>query len=155
MSDPFDPVSDLMRRAADDGWRAVERDRVAEEFKSTNRRLLAEMSELELATWHAKYPADSPQAKLAEHQWQRRLMAEQVKATRFAAWLSATSALVGVVLGAVLTVMITNLSKDVAKERNDEQTKTSAKAKIENPKLVPEAPASNIVPAKQIPHSQK
>ena len=155
VSESFDPISDLMRRTAEDGWRAAERERVAEEFKSTNRRLLAEMSELELATWHAKYPSDSPQAKFAEHEWQRRLVVEQVKATRFAAWLSATSALVGVIIGALVTVMIANLSKDVEKVRNDEQAKTSAKAKIESPKLAPEAPASNVVPAKQIPHGKK
>jgi hypothetical protein len=65
------------------------------EFEELDRRALPKMSDKQLAQWQARYPQDSAQYILAEHEWQRRFTAEQVAATRFAAWIG----ILGVVIG--------------------------------------------------------
>ena len=78
--------------------------------KESMQRKLAAMTEDELALWQGGFPADSPQHILVQHEWNRRLTAEQVKATRFSARITLLATILGTVLGAVLTIVIQNIS---------------------------------------------
>jgi ABC-type dipeptide/oligopeptide/nickel transport system permease subunit len=69
-----------------------------EAFQKLDRRELAAMDDKQLAEWQSHYPRESAQYILAEHEWQRRLTAEQIRATRF----SAVIGIIGVAVGAVL-----------------------------------------------------
>ena len=75
----------------------------AEEFRAFDHSTISKMSQKELAAWQSGYAAGSPQFILAEHEWLRRLTVEQVKASRFAAFMG----LLGAVVGAFLTWMTT------------------------------------------------
>lgn len=87
-TDPTDQIIDLISAGA---RRA--------KFKSVDRRVIAKMSDHELALWQSEYPEGSPQHILAEHEWQRRLTVEQVNASRFSAFMG----LLGAVVGAFIT----------------------------------------------------
>ena len=93
-----DMQSNLNRAA-----RGLNKQRLAEEFKSINRRTISKYSDKELASWQSEYQPDSPQFILAEHEWQRRLMADQIKGSRFAAYIG----IIGTIIGAVTTWLIT------------------------------------------------
>ena len=121
------------------------------EFSSINRSEFAKQDDKALAVWQSEYEPGSPQYILAEHEWQRRLTAQQVQATRFAAWV----ALVGVVVGALLGAYLTDLAKDRPKELPSNQGNAAAKTGIEQPKLAPKPEPANVIPAKQQPNSQK
>jgi hypothetical protein len=73
------------------------------EFRELDHRELAAMTDKQLAEWQSRYPSDSAQHILAEHEWQRRLTAEQVRATRFAAFVGIIGAAVGTVIGWLLS----------------------------------------------------
>ena len=64
------------------------------------------MTDDELASWQNEYQNDSAQYILAQHEWNRRLTSEQVKATRFAARMTLWATLLGILLGAMLTILI-------------------------------------------------
>ena len=95
----------------DDAFNAIVKQITRAEHKSQlenlDRRSLSAMTEKELAIWQTGYPADSPQFMLAEHEWQRRLTAEQVKASRFAAYMGLVGAVVGAVIGSLITWLVT------------------------------------------------
>jgi hypothetical protein len=44
-------------------------------------RQLSEMSESELLVWQENHPPDSPQSSMADREWSRRLVVEQLKVT--------------------------------------------------------------------------
>lgn len=92
-TDPTDQIIDLMRSGA---HRA--------KFKGVDRRAIAKMSDHELALWQSEYPEGSPQYIISEHEWQRRLTVEQVKASRFAAFMG----ILGAVIGAFITWLASN-----------------------------------------------
>ena len=73
------------------------------EFKAVDRRALTKLPDKELAVWQSEYQSNSPQYILAEHEWQRRLMADQIKGNRFAAYIG----IIGTIIGAITTWMIT------------------------------------------------
>lgn len=85
----------------------ITRNEHTSQLESLDRRSLSAMTEKELALWQTGYPADSPQFVLAEHEWQRRLTAEQVKAARFAAYMGLIGTVVGAVIGALITWLAT------------------------------------------------
>jgi hypothetical protein len=85
----------------------AEKEKLAKEFHELDPREIAKFSDKELALWQMKHPSDTPQFKLAENEWNRRLIANQIKATRFAALVG----LVGVILGAVLSSVLQYLPK--------------------------------------------
>lgn len=84
----------------------IERSRIEREFETVERRKLTSMSDKDLAAWQAKYPPDSPQCILASFEWQRRLTAEQIKATRFSTWIGVIATLAGVFLGWLLAKFV-------------------------------------------------
>ena len=71
-----------------------------EEFDKVDSEALRKMPDKELAKWQYRYTEGEERAEviLAKYEWQRRLVVEQVKATRNAAWIS----IVGVFLGYIL-----------------------------------------------------
>ena len=73
------------------------------EFNSVDRREFAKLSDKELAVWQSEHPINSPQYILAEQEWQRRLMVDQIKGSRFAAYIG----VIGTIIGAITTWMIT------------------------------------------------
>ena len=79
--------------------------------KESVQRKLSAMTEDELALWQDEYPADSPQYILVQHEWNRRLTAEQVKATRYSAIIALYATILGTLLGAALTIGIQMLGK--------------------------------------------
>jgi hypothetical protein len=72
------------------------------DFQELDRRELSRMDDKRLAEWQAQYSRESAQYILAEHEWQRRLTAQQVAATRFAAWIGICGVVVGGFLGWLL-----------------------------------------------------
>ena len=87
-----------------DRLEAIKKAQLKKDFDSIDRKLLAKMSDKELAEWQSKYESNTSQTILAEHEWQRRLTSEQVKATRFGGWMG----LAGAVVGALITLMVQN-----------------------------------------------
>ena len=94
----IDMQSNVNRAARD-----IYKQKLDKEFKSINRRTISRYSDKELATWQSEYPPDSPQFILAEHEWQRRLMADQIRGSRFAAYIG----IIGTIIGAITTWLIT------------------------------------------------
>ena len=92
-------VADGMRKAGSRG-----------KFKNVDPAELAAMDNKALAAWQSQYDSDSPQFLLATYEWQRRLTVQQVKAMRFAAYVS----LAGVALGALLTFALTSIPSPAA-----------------------------------------
>jgi len=64
---------------------------------------LAKLSDKELALFQSNYPNDSPQNVLANHEWQRRLIAEQAKTSRLVALVGIIGTLIGVLAGHFLS----------------------------------------------------
>lgn len=81
----------------------IRREGDIQEFQTLDHSSIAKMTGNELASWQSKYEPGSPQFIFAEHEWQRRLTVEQVKASRFAAFMG----LLGAVVGALITWLTT------------------------------------------------
>lgn len=69
-----------------------------EEYANLDESSLFRKSDKELANFQAEYPPESPQYTLAQNEWNRRLLARQIKESRF----SAIIGLIGIVVGALL-----------------------------------------------------
>jgi hypothetical protein len=86
-----------------------------EEFKSFDRRELFRMPDKMLAEWQSKHQTHEPQWRLAEHEWQRRLTAEQIRASlivgKQSALFAVIASIVGAVVGSVLTLLVQGLSR--------------------------------------------
>jgi len=121
MRDPIDGIIAAFERSGEESRVREERERLQTEFQTTDRRAIAAMSDTDLASWNAKFPSDSPQSILAEHEWQRRLTVMQVRATRFGAWLGIVGVVVGAVLGAALTYLAT---KNTSEKTSSTQSQT-------------------------------
>jgi ABC-type dipeptide/oligopeptide/nickel transport system permease subunit len=77
-----------------------------EAFSSFDESSLVGFNDKRLAQFQADHLPESPQHALALHEWNRRLVARQVKATRF----SAVVGLVGVVIGSFLGWVLASYS---------------------------------------------
>ena len=64
---------------------------------------LSKMSDSDLAFWQSGFEHQDPRYRMAEHEWQRRLIAAQVNSSRFAALLGVIGTLIGAVVGSTLT----------------------------------------------------
>lgn len=73
------------------------------EFDKIDTRVIFSMNDKELATWQSDYATDSPQFIFANNEWQRRLMIQQIRATRFAAWIGILGVVIGALLGWILS----------------------------------------------------
>ena len=75
-----------------------------EAFTSLDRRGFSEKDDTSLAKWQSEHKQDEPEWRLAEQEWQRRLTAQQIKATmdaaRWQAWFRILAVVIGALLGA-------------------------------------------------------
>jgi hypothetical protein len=101
MSDE-NPATSTLRMVTQHMYR-TEREK---EFAELDRRMLAKMSDKDLAAWQAKHPEQSPQFILAQYEWNRRLTSDQIKAAVKAARWSAWFGIAGVIIGATLAKLL-------------------------------------------------
>ncbi len=80
----------------------------AAQMKDVNRRELAMKSDESLATWQSQYPTESPMYRLAEHEWQRRLTEQQIRASYWASVIGVIGTLLGTFLGWWLALFSSN-----------------------------------------------
>jgi len=77
--------------------------RLTDGFENMDARVLAELTDRQLAILQAKVPRDSPQFIRADQEWQRRLTERQLRSERFAVWMGVGGTLAGTVLGWILS----------------------------------------------------
>jgi hypothetical protein len=68
-------------------------------FHESDPNVIATLTDKKLAEFQIRYPSESRQFIIAEYEWQRRLTAQQIKATYRTAWIG----IFGVILGYGLT----------------------------------------------------
>ena len=73
------------------------------ELESITPKSLSKKSDPELAFWQSEFKQNSPQYRMAEQEWQRRLIISQLHGVRFAAYLGILGTLLGAIVGHVLT----------------------------------------------------
>ena len=73
-----------------------------EVFASMDESSLFKKGDKQLAEFQSAYPPESPQYALSLNEWNRRLVARQIRATRFAAFIGMLGTVLGVVLGWLL-----------------------------------------------------
>jgi hypothetical protein len=96
------------------------------DFNSLEIKEVLKKNDKELALWQSNYGINSPQYILADYEWQRRLTFQQIKATRFAAWIG----LLGVVIGVILGLLLGRADKIIDKWFNDKiQVESKEKGK--------------------------
>jgi hypothetical protein len=154
-------MTDITKRIGDrfEQWEREAAEREAKEalvkdFQAIDRLAFGRMPDKDLALWHAKYPADSPQARLAEHEWMRRLTAEQVRATRWATFVG----FVGVIVGAVITTVLTAVTSQPKPQVHEAENKAGGagpKADAQQPVRNPEGPAVRPQHVDQHPKAPK
>jgi hypothetical protein len=76
-----------------------------QDYEKFDRRELAKMDDKALAKWQSGFENDEAQWRLAEHEWQRRITAEQIRATTSAARWQAWFAIFGAIIGSLLTIL--------------------------------------------------
>jgi len=72
---------------------------------------LSKKSDVELAKWQAGFDTDEAQWRIAEHEWQRRLTAEQISATMRAARWQAWFGIAAAIIGVLLTLVVQSLTR--------------------------------------------
>lgn len=106
-------------------------------------RELARMTEEQLASWQSQFSDGTAQFLLGEREWQRRLVVEQVNATKFSGWLgvvgSISAALLGVVLGYFLG---TQSTKEEPQSKTTTEGGQKGTSQIQRQVTVPEPPAA-------------
>ena len=63
---------------------------------------IARLSDKELAAWQFEHQPGTPQYIIADHEWQRRLTLQQVRAAYRTAWIGVAGTLLGTALGALI-----------------------------------------------------
>ncbi len=114
-----------------------QRERIKKEYGELTEAQLAAKTPKELAAWQAEYPPESPQHILASQEWNRRLIATQVRWMQF----SVIAGLAGVVIGAVLSALLTpkptvsapNVPNQVSQESEPRKKETENSFKFEVP----------------------
>ncbi|MBI5918993.1 MAG: hypothetical protein HY849_06430 [Nitrosomonadales bacterium] len=90
MTDFLDRISESLRareiKFREKNRQAAIQAELDEDYQQVDRSALSKLSDKDLAKWQSPYPPESAQFILAEHEWQRRLMSAQVRASHFAAW---------------------------------------------------------------------
>jgi hypothetical protein len=72
------------------------------EFAAIDRRAMAKWTDTGLASWQARYPLTSPQNRLAEYEWQRRLMEQQRTSNLWSAVIGLLGGLLATAAGVFL-----------------------------------------------------
>jgi hypothetical protein len=91
--------------------RTQTRARHREDLKNFDRSKLSGMNDRDLAAWQAGFEPSEPHWRLAEHEWQSRLIAKQIRAAHWQAWFGIAAAVIGALLGAILTLIVQLLTR--------------------------------------------
>ena len=97
-----DPVTQVRKAIAHDDWSKENEGRLRSGFQEMNAVAIGELTDKQLAVLQSEVPRDAPQFIRAEHEWQRRLQARQLRLMRFAIVASLVSALMGAAVGALI-----------------------------------------------------
>lgn len=74
-------------------------------FANFDRRVLMGRDDRSLAEWQSRFDQDEAQWRIAEHEWQRRLTEENIKAIMKAARGQAWFGIAAGVIGSILTIL--------------------------------------------------
>jgi hypothetical protein len=77
-------------------------DQIKKEFERVDVVRVARFSDKELAAWQFEQQPGTPHYILADHEWQRRLTVQQIRAAYRTAWIGVVGTLLGTLLGATL-----------------------------------------------------
>ena len=99
MDDELDRTRDVITSYARSLAQSAEQAKLKREFDALDRRELLRMDDKQLAEWQASHPPSSAQHLFAEHDWQRRLIARQIRASHITAWVGVIGTLAGVLFG--------------------------------------------------------
>ena len=135
MSDPADIISNRIGEMSRHAAAATHRAKVQAEFSALDCDKITALSDKELAAWQANFGQDTPQWRFAEHSWQSRLLVEQVKVMRFAAYVGVAGTILGGVAGAFLGAY---LAKPAVDQQSNQGSKSNGQAHIQNEVLKPE-----------------
>jgi hypothetical protein len=91
--------------------RAAARARRRDEFKTFDRSKLSRMDDRTLAEWQAGFAPDEAPWRLAEHEWQSRLIAQQIRATMASARWQAWFGIAAAIIGSLLTLLVQFLAR--------------------------------------------
>jgi hypothetical protein len=127
MSDDLPPH---FRRVLDE----IHAEKIEKEFAELDVLRMARFSDKELAAWQFKQQPGTPHYILADHEWQRRLTVQQVRAAYRTAWIGVVGTLLGTLLGATLGWWLATFQPIKA---------SSLRSKAETPK---HAPATTPMP---------
>lgn len=75
--------------------KTLKRHNLKKELETIKPRELSKKSDADLAFWQSEFEPNSPQYRLAEQEWQRRLIVSQIRTTRYAALVGILGTLVG------------------------------------------------------------
>ncbi|WP_156473637.1 hypothetical protein [Neptuniibacter marinus] len=73
------------------------------EFEAVDELYISKLSNKDLAAWQSQFSPNNPQYIVASHEWQRRLVVEQVKTSRVTALMGVLGTLLGVIVGHIIT----------------------------------------------------
>lgn len=88
-----------------EGMRKSEEDEACRELDP---KALSKLNDKDLALWQRHQAVDSAQFILASHEWERRLLAEELRSLRFFALLGVLGTLVGSLGGVYLGYLLTS-----------------------------------------------
>lgn len=94
-------------------------DKVKKDFEQVDVVRIAGLSDKELAAWQFEHQPGTPQYILADHEWQRRLTIQQVRAAYRTAWIGVVGTLLGTLFGWMLATI--HLSKPTSPAQKPEQ----------------------------------
>ena len=92
----------------DSMMRSINRGIVKREFEEMDTRSIAKMTNKELASWQSDQVVESAQFILATHEWNRRLLTEQLRSIRFGVWATLIGTLAGSLGGVYLGYLLTS-----------------------------------------------
>jgi len=87
------------------GLRKSEQD---EAYRELDPKALSKLSDKDLALWQRHQSEDSAQFILASHEWNRRLLADQLRSIRFGVWATLIGTLAGSLGGVYLGYLLTS-----------------------------------------------
>jgi hypothetical protein len=85
---------------------AAKKQRHREELASLDRRALSKMDDKALAIWQFEFEEDEPQWRIAEHEWQSRLITAQIRAATAGARGQAYFGIAGMVIGLLVNKIL-------------------------------------------------
>lgn len=91
-----------MKSITRDAFERIEKQRLLDDFRTIDRRMLTNLDDKALTEWQSKFPDSSPHRILAEAEWNRRLLVDQIRATKHAAWIGVWGTIFGAIAGGLI-----------------------------------------------------